>query len=224
MSEETKSLTLNPQLEAFQKNLLTKYDTANLSVKKGQTLFVGSSLMEIFPIEKWEEEGKVKFSHYIYNRAVRATTTAFLLEHINSQIFNLEPSKIFINIGTNDIGFQVPEVEFLENYDRIMSEISEKLPDTEVYVMRYYPINTLDFGQDNDEKTLFETRSNEKFQTASDKIEKIAQKHNFHFIDVNAGLSDENGNLKKELTIDGAHLNPAGYEIVLENLQKYLEA
>lgn len=53
MSEETKSLTLNPQLEAFQKNLLTKYDTANLSVKKGQTLFVGSSLMEIFPIEKW---------------------------------------------------------------------------------------------------------------------------------------------------------------------------
>ena len=224
MSEETKSLTLNPQLEAFQKNLLTKYDTANLSVKKGQTLFVGSSLMEIFPIEKWEEEGKVEFSHYIYNRAVRATTTAFLLEHIDSQIFNLEPSKIFINIGTNDIGFEVPEDEFLTNYDKIMSEIADKLPDTEVYVMRYYPINTVDFGHDTDERTLFETRSNEKFQTASDKIDKIAQKHNFHFIDVNAGLSDENGNLKKELTIDGAHLNPAGYEIVLENLKKYLEA
>ena len=180
--------------------------------------------MEIFPIEKWEEEGKVEFSHYIYNRAVRATTTAFLLEHIDSQIFNLEPSKIFINIGTNDIGFEVPEDEFLTNYDKIMSEIADKLPDTEVYVMRYYPINTVDFGQDTDEKTLFETRSNEKFQTASDKIDKIAQKHNFHFIDVNAGLSDENGNLKKELTIDGAHLNPAGYEIVLENLKKYLEA
>ncbi|WP_282673884.1 SGNH/GDSL hydrolase family protein [Lactococcus cremoris] len=223
MSEETKALTLNPQLEAFQEKLLAQYDKENLSAKKGQTLFVGSSLMEIFPIEKWEEEGKVKFSKYIYNRAVSDTTTAFLLKHLESQIINLEPSKIFINIGTNDIGFEVPEAEFMSNYNEILTQIGEKLPQAQVYVMRYYPINTLDFGQDSDEKTLFETRSNEKFQKASDKIEKLAQKHHFHFIDVNDGLSDKDGNLKKELTFDGAHLNPAGYSIVLENLKVYLE-
>lgn len=223
MSKETKALTINPQLAAFQEELLKNYDKANLSAKKGQTLFVGSSLMEKFPIEKWEEAGEVTFSHYIYNRAVRATTTSFLLEHIESQIFNLEPSKIFINIGTNDIGFEIPEEEFLNNYDQILSQIESKLPQTQVYVMRYYPINTVDFGQDSDEKTLFETRSNEKFQKASDKIKKLADNHHFHFIDVNDGLSDENGNLKKELTFDGAHLNPAGYQLVLENLKVYLE-
>lgn len=223
MSKETKALTINPQLAAFQEELLKNYDKANLSAKKGQTLFVGSSLMEIFPIEKWEEAGEVTFSHYIYNRAVRATTTSFLLEHIESQTFNLEPSKIFINIGTNDIGFEIPEDEFLNNYDQILSQIESKLPQTQVYVMRYYPINTVDFGQDSDEKTLFETRSNEKFQKASDKIKKLADNHHFHFIDVNDGLSDENGNLKKELTFDGAHLNPAGYQLVLENLKVYLE-
>ena len=223
MSKETKALTINPQLAAFQEELLKSYDKANLSAKKGQTLFVGSSLMEIFPIEKWEEAGEVTFSHYIYNRAVIATTTSFLLEHIESQIFNLEPSKIFINIGTNDIGFEIPEEEFLNNYDQILSQIESKLPQTQVYVMRYYPINTVDFGQDSDEKTLFETRSNKKFQKASDKIKKLADNHHFHFIDVNDGLSDENGNLKKELTFDGAHLNPAGYQLVLENLKVYLE-
>lgn len=223
MSKETKALTINPQLAAFQEELLKRYDKANLSAKKGQTLFVGSSLMEIFPIEKWEEAGEVTFSHYIYNRAVRATTISFLLEHIESQIFNLEPSKIFINIGTNDIGFEIPEEEFLNNYDQILSQIESKLPQTQVYVMRYYPINTVDFGQDSDEKTLFETRSNKKFQKASDKIKKLADNHHFHFIDVNDGLSDENGNLKKELTFDGAHLNPADYQLVLENLKVYLE-
>lgn len=223
MSKETKALTINPQLAAFQEELLKNYDKANLSAKKGQTLFVGSSLMEIFPIEKWEEAGEVTFSHYIYNRAVRATTISFLLEHIESQIFNLEPSKIFINIGTNDIGFEIPEEEFLNNYDQILSQIESKLPQTQVYVMRYYPINTVDFGQDSDEKTLFETRSNKKFQKASDKIKKLADNHHFHFIDVNDGLSDENGNLKKELTFDGAHLNPADYQLVLENLKVYLE-
>ncbi|MGO2227657.1 MAG: SGNH/GDSL hydrolase family protein [Lactococcus cremoris] len=159
----------------------------------------------------------------MYNRAVRATTTAFLLKHLESQIINLEPSKIFINIGTNDIGFEVPEAEFMSNYNEILTQIGKKLPQAQVYVMRYYPINTLDFGQDSDEKTLFETRSNEKFQKASDKIEKLAQKHHFHFIDVNDALSDKDGNLKKELTFDGAHLNPAGYSIVLENLKVYLE-
>ena len=223
MSKETKAFTINPQLAAFQEELLKSYDKANLSAKKGQTLFVGSSLMEIFPIEKWEEAGEVTFSHYIYNRAVRATTTSFLLEHIESQIFNLEPSKIFINIGTNDIGFEIPEEEFLNNYDQILSQIESKLPQTQVYVMRYYPINTVDFGQDSDEKTLFETRINKKFQKASEIKKKLADNHHFLFIDVNDGLSDENGNLKKELTFDGAHLNPAGYQLVLENLKVYLE-
>jgi Lysophospholipase L1 and related esterases len=58
-----------------------------------------------------------------------------------------------------------------------------------------------------------------KFQKASDKIKKLADNHHFHFIDVNDGLSDENGNLKKELTFDGAHLNPAGYQLVLRKPQ-----
>lgn len=222
MSEETKALTLNPQLAAFQNNLLKKYDKENQNISKGQTLFVGSSLMEIFPIEQWQAEGKVKFSKHIYNRAVRATTTHFLLEHINTQIFDLAPSKIFINIGTNDIGFQVPESEFLSNYDKILRQIKEKLPLCEVYVMRYYPINNVAFGNDTDEKTLFETRSNEAFQDASDKIAKLAGKYNFHFINANENLADQSGNLKKELTFDGAHMLPNGYEIVLNNLKKYL--
>jgi lysophospholipase L1-like esterase len=222
VSEETKSLTLNPQLEAFQASLIAKYDEANRTARRGQTLFVGSSLMEIFPIEQWEESGEVAFDQYIYNRAVRATTTAFLLAHIDTQIFDLAPSKIFINIGTNDIGLQVPEEEFMANEREIFRLIAERLPHCETYALRYYPINTVDFQNDEDEKTLFATRSNAAFQAASDKIEVLAAEFGFHFIDVNAGLADENGNLKKELTIDGAHLNPDGYRVVLANLTPYL--
>jgi lysophospholipase L1-like esterase len=222
MAKETKSLTINPQLEAFQKSLIEKYATVNQTAKRGQTVFVGSSLMEIFPIEKWEENGEVSFDNYIYNRAVRATTTAFLLAHIDTQIFELQPSKLFINIGTNDIGFNVPEAEFLGNEREIFRQIAERLPDCETYVMRYYPINTADFQNDEDEKTLFATRSNTAFQAASDKIEAISREFGFHFIDVNANLADDRGNLKKELTFDGAHLNPDGYRVVLTNLTPYL--
>jgi len=222
MSKETKSLTLNPELEAFQNALLAKYDAANRSALKGQTVFVGSSLMEIFPIEQWEESGEAAFDPYIYNRAVRATTTAFLLSHIDTQIFDLAPSKIFINIGTNDIGFGVPEEEFLANEREIFRLIAERLPRCEVYALRYYPINTVDFQNDEDERSLFESRSNAAFQAASDKIETLAGEFGFHFIDVNAGLADDSGKLNKELTFDGAHLNPDGYRVVLANLAPYL--
>jgi lysophospholipase L1-like esterase len=141
MAKETKSLTLNPHLEAFQNSLIEKYATANQTAKRGQTVFVGSSLMEVFPIEEWEENGEATFDKYIYNRAVRATTTAFLLAHIDTQIFDLQPSKLFINIGTNDIGFSVPEDQFLANEREIFRQIAERLPDCETYPMGYYPIN-----------------------------------------------------------------------------------
>jgi lysophospholipase L1-like esterase len=222
MSEETRSLTLNPELEAFQKSLIAKYDAANRTARKGQIVFVGSSLMEIFPVEQWQENGEVAFDRHIYNRAVRATTTAFLLEHIETQIFDLEPSTIVINIGTNDIGFGVPEGEFLANEREIFGRISTRLPQCETLVLRYYPINTVDFQNDEDERTLFATRSNAAFQAASDRIEALADEFGFSFLDVNAGLAGDDGNLKKELTFDGAHLNPDGYRIVLANLAPYL--
>ncbi|MDR1781703.1 MAG: GDSL-type esterase/lipase family protein [Bacilli bacterium] len=221
MSKETQELTLNPHLIEFQNNLLAEYQEKNKSIKKGQILFIGSSIMEIFPIEKWQEEHKVSFDKYIYNRAVRATTTKFLLDHIDIQIFDLEPSKIFINIGTNDIGFQVPKEVFHHNYEEIIKQIKQKLPNTEIYVLKYYPINNVDFGSDEDEATLFKTRNNELFNEASLINKEMAEKLNVHFIDVSQGLADENGNLKKEYTFDGAHILPNGCEVILNNMKKY---
>lgn len=222
MSKETQELTRNPNLVAFQTNLLAEYQEKNKTVKKGQTLFIGSSIMELFPIEKWEEAGEVKFEKYIYNRAVRATTTQFVLDHITTQIFDLAPSKIFINIGTNDIGFQVKPEIFHENYEKIIRQIQARLPDTEIFVLKYYPVNNVDFGSDKDEAVLFATRSNALFNQASEKNREMAQKLGVHFIDVSEGLADEHGNLKQAYTFDGAHLSTDGCKVILENLVPYL--
>lgn len=226
MSDKTVKLTnMSPDITKFQNDIRAKYTTANQTAKKGQILFVGSSLMEIFPIEKFQQEQDLGLDKIIYNRGVRATTTADLLEHMDTLIFDLAPSKIFINIGSNDIGFNVPENVFLANYETILKQIKEKLPDTVVYVMAYSPINTVDdFGEKEPEHSqLYEHRSNGLNAAASAKIEKLAQKNGYEFINVNAGLTDSAGNLRKELTFDGAHMSPNGYEIVLENMKRYLE-
>ncbi|MBC1234334.1 GDSL-type esterase/lipase family protein [Listeria booriae] len=226
MSDKTVKLTnMSPDITKFQNDIRAKYAIANQTAKKGQILFVGSSLMEIFPIEKFQQEQDLGLDKIIYNRGVRATTTADLLEHMDTLIFDLVPNKIFINIGSNDIGFNVPENVFLANYETILQQIKEKLPDTVVYVMAYYPINTVDdFGEKESEHSqLYEHRSNELNAAASAKVEKLAHKNGYEFINVNAGLTDSSGNLRKELTFDGAHMLPNGYEIVLENMKRYLE-
>lgn len=178
--------------------------------------------MEIFPIEKMQQG--LGLDRLIYNRGIRATTTADLLKHIDLCIFDLAPSRIFINIGTNDIGFNVPEAVFLATYDEILRQIKERLPETQVFVMAYYPVNPMaDFGESEAEHSaLFATRTNAILESASGKVAQLAQKYHFEFINVNDGLADADGNLRPELTFDGGHMLPAGYAIVLENMKKYL--
>jgi lysophospholipase L1-like esterase len=57
----------------------------------------------------------------------------------------------------------------------------------------------------------------------SEKVSELAAKNEYKFINVNEGLADENGNLKAELTFDGAHIYPAGFEIILDNMMPYLK-
>lgn len=216
MLEETKKLTkLHPKLSEFQAELREKYAVANKTAKKDQIVFVGSSLMEIFPIEKMQVEQNLGLDKIIYNRGIRATTTADLLAHIDLLILDLAPSKVFINIGSNDIGFNVPEATFLVNYAAILQQIKEKLPNTEVYVMAYYPVNP--------DVAAIDARNNEVLATASTKVAALAKDAGYEFINVNAGLMDENGYLRAEFTFDGAHMYPAGYEVVLANMQQYLK-
>jgi len=223
MSEQSTSLTnLNPDIEQYKSDIRARFAQQNQTAKKGQIVFVGSSLMEIFPIEKMQQG--LGLDKLIYNRGIRATTTAELLTAMDVCIFDLAPSKIFINIGTNDLGFGVPEATFLANYDEILRQIKEKLPETRVFVMAYYPVNPVaDFGESEAEhESLFATRTNEILELASSKVARLAQKYHFEFINLNAGLADADGNLRQELTFDGGHMFPAGYEIVLGNMKKYL--
>jgi len=223
MSEQTIALTdMYPCIEKMKSDIRARYAFENQTAKKGQIVFVGSSLMEIFPIEKMQQG--LGLDKVIYNRGIRATTTVELLSAIDICIFDLAPSKIFINIGTNDVGFGVPEDTFLSNYDEILRQIRERLPEAQVFVMAYYPVNpTADFGESAAEhESLFARRNNEILASASGKVAQLAQKYHCEFINVNAGLTDADGNLRKELTFDGGHMLPAGYEIVLGNMKQYL--
>lgn len=201
--------------------MVERYHEENSTVIKGQTVFVGSSLMEMFPIEQWVKE-LGKDTPIVYNRGVGGYKTTDLLPILNICVFELEPSKIFINIGTNDLSdSSISMEEVMNNYDQIITQIEERLPSVKIYMMAYYPVNYDAAAEDM--KPCLKIRNNEKICLANEKVKELAAKHGQKYIDVNAPLKDANGNLKAEYTIEGLHIKPEGYRTIFADIMKYVE-
>ncbi len=205
-----------------QQDKLERYRILNRNVQKGEILFTGSSLMEQFPVNELLMTNGM--NQVIYNRGIGGFTTTDMLEHMEEMVFGTEPSRIFINIGTNDIGSPDYRLEaLLERYEEIITRIRERLPEAEITMMAYYPVNETDKLPEGEwGKTAFVTRTNENIAIANEAIEKLAAKKGCRFVNVNEGLTDERGKLKKEFTIEGIHMYANGYQVVLDNLKKYL--
>lgn len=198
---------------------IMRYREENKTVKYGQTVFTGSSLMEMFPINKLLKEHND--STIIYNRGIGGFVSRELLEVIDVCATDLKPSKIFINIGTNDLSdSRIPISELMENYDQIISEIEAKLPEAVIYLMAYYPVN-YEAAAENMKECL-KIRNNEKIRTANAEVKKLAEKHGQRYIDINKNLMDEQGRLKAEYTIEGLHINEDGYGAVYDDIMAYV--
>lgn len=210
------------QMKREQQDRLERYRVLNRNVRKGEILFTGSSLMEQFPINELLMTNGM--DQVIYNRGIGGFTTTDMLQYMEEMVFGTEPSRIFINIGTNDISKPDYRLEVLmERYEEIISRIQERLPEAEINMMAYYPVNETDKLPDGEwAKTMFATRTNENIAAANAAVEKLAEKMGCRFINANQGLTDERGKLKKEFTIEGIHMYANGYQVVLDNLKQYL--
>lgn len=225
MKTETETMEISRMiLKRNQAQRIENYKRLNKIASKNQILFTGSSLMEQFPIH--ELAAIYKFKKIIFNRGVSGFTTDDFIENIDCMLFDLEPSTVFINIGTNDMKFYDNEnswEDHLEkNYDYILAQCKQRLPNTKVFVMAYYPM-----AKESEETRSYlalrgSLRSNRKLKCANAIAEALANKYNYKYIDVNDGLTDENGNLKEAFCKDPIHMYADAYDIVFRNLLKYL--
>lgn len=192
----------------------------NKDAVKGQIVFTGSSLMEMFPVEEWVKELGPD-APIVYNRGVGGYKTSDLLPILDACVFELEPRKVFINIGTNDLSDDsIPLEKVMSNYDRIITQIEERLPGVIIYMMAYYPVN-YDVAAEEMKPCLL-IRTNEKINRANELVEQLAARHGQRYINVNAPLMDEQGRLKAEYTIEGMHIKPEGYRAIFEDVMAYV--
>lgn len=200
-------------IEAGRRNREQKYEKfrrLNAFCEKGQILFTGSSLMEYFPVVEMTEGMTEK---KVYNRGVGARLP------LSSSIISMRCSS---NIGTNDLSRPDYSHEGLkERYRFIFTQIAERLPDTKVYFMAFYPMNEAKMSH----PMAFGLRTNELTTEANAAVKEVCAEFSFvEYLDCNEGLRDEAGRLKEEFAIDGVHMWPEAYALVLEALKPYLEA
>ena len=172
--------------------------------KKGGIVFLGNSITEGFDFEKYFEKTK------IINRGINSDHIDGLIERLRYSVIDLQPSKLFILIGINDIGAQDSDSIILDNYNKLFEMVSNKIPDTEVFVHSILPTSS-----------KWNNCPPEKIVRLNQHINELANQHKFTWIDIYSLFADEDSFIKSDLTEDGLHLNQNGYQLWANTLNNF---
>ena len=182
-----------------------------LAVKEPAIIFIGDSIVEYFPLHELVQSPKT-----LVNRGIRGYKTDLLLENLDAHLFGQALDKVFLLIGTNDIGKEMDQAETLANLEAVIQEISRDYPLAQIQLLSVLPVNE----QEQYKGTVY-IRTNEKIKDLNRAYQELAQAYyQVSYVDVYSSLLDEVGQLAEAYTTDGLHLSVAGYRILAQALQE----
>ncbi|WP_314482262.1 SGNH/GDSL hydrolase family protein [Streptococcus cristatus] len=188
-------------------------DLNQLAVNEPAIIFIGDSIVEYFPLHELLQSPKT-----LVNRGIRGYKTDLLLENLDAHLFGQALDKVFLLIGTNDIGKEMLQAETLANLEAVIQEISRDYPLAQIQLLSVLPVNE----QEQYKGTVY-IRTNEKIQALNRAYQELAQAYyQVSYVDVYSSLLDEVGQLAEAYTTDGLHLSVAGYRILAQALQETL--
>ena len=197
-----------------QEKIVTTYRELNQApLKEPGLIFIGDSIVEYFPIHELLQSPK-----HMVNRGVRGYKTDLLRKHLDAHVFGKAVDQIFLLIGTNDTGKEIPQKETLDNVEAVLQAIMRAFPLTHINLISVLPVS-----QEERYKQKVYVRTNEKIQALNQAYHELAQAyHQVSYVDVYSSLLDEVGQLAEAYTTDGLHLSVAGYRILAQALQETL--
>ncbi len=175
-------------------------------VVTGRIMFLGNSITEM---GRWD---KLLGDSTVVNRGIGGDITFGVLKRLDD-VIRRQPSKLFLLIGINDIGKDIPDAVIADNIRKIITRIQSESGGTKIYLESILPVNpdVNGFPQHYDK--------NPHVVSTNALIQRVAADTKVTFIDTHTFFSDENGKLKREYTIEGLHINPKGYEAWIKFLK-----
>lgn len=176
-------------------------------VVTGKIIFLGNSITEG---GRWRD---LTGDQTVINRGIGGDITFGVLKRLDD-ITTRKPSKLFILIGINDIGKDIPDAVIADNCRKIIERVKTESPETVIYLQSILPLNP-DYP---------------KFPQHYDKVERVtatnillrnvAERTGVHFVNLYPLFLDDHQQLDRNFTNDGLHLNQRAYERWVDFLKK----
>ncbi len=212
-------LTMQDMMVLTQRDLVRNYRELNKTAIKGQTVLAGSSLMENFRVnELLMSRGCHKI---VYNRGIGGMTVREYDQVLDVCVLDLEPRKLILNIGSNDLNIPGDTVgNLMAGYRPLLERIQGCLPDCKITLLAYYPCRK---GQGIAPMIPGRiARSMETILEANEQVRLLAAERNVEFRNLNEAVSDSEGYLDPEIAMDDIHFSQAGYIKLLDLLEPIL--
>lgn len=183
--------------------------------EKGQTVLIGDSITEIFNWYELFYNFSKETGQAVYNRGISGDFSNRLFERLYDNALNIEPRNIVLLIGTNDLGVGAPP-EFTEKHVRlILEEIKKHCPNANVVLQAVYPVNKY---VNAESVPMVGGRKNADIAKINVKLKALADEFSAQWLDLTDALKDEKGNIKKDYSYDGLHLNAHGFTVVAKHV------
>lgn len=180
-------------------------------IDSADIVMLGNSLTEY--AGDWNK--LLKWKH-IRNRGI-AGDDAFGIYHRLNKILEGKPKAIFLMVGINDQCHDLSPTQVAELCEKVVAKINLESPTTKLFVESLLPINetfkvwTKLNGKTNDVPQINRL------------LVKYCKRHRITFINLFPKFVRHGCNeLRKDMTVDGLHLNAFGYKVWAFEMHKYL--
>ncbi len=150
------------------------------------------------------------------NRGVGGDTTFGLINRLPRLIAEA-PDAVFLMIGVNDLIMNARH-GLTQRYELILRRLREALPHAELYVHSLLPVNQTDFPMTS------EHLDNADIAAVNERLRRLCAEVGATYLDLAPAFLDETGRLRRELSLDGLHLNLEGYTLWAERMTREVES
>lgn len=172
-------------------------------------VFLGDSHTQHFLLEEFLNVPHLK------NRGISGDRVKKMIPRLEA-IVEMQPKKIFIQGGINDLGTGDSKENLMDYYTELLDEIALKTPNSKIYLQSIFPTEL------KDGSTYCNPQVNKDLVIVNHFLEAEAKKRGLTYIELYKPLV-LNGLLNPDYSFDGIHLTAEGYLLWTKILKPYLQ-
>jgi lysophospholipase L1-like esterase len=133
------------------------------------------------------------------NQSISGEATYHILQRL-SAFADTRPSTIHLLAGANDLKHDVPEAQIVHNLHLMVQQLQRQHPQARIVVYSVFPTRRVDISSD-------------RVRALNTRIAAMTQQNGVEYRNVAPFMEDDGGDLRRDLTTDGLHLNDQGYDV-----------